>query len=283
MPTLERTLSSGSLPLISVVMATLNAEVHLPLSLGSLARQHSRDFEVVLVDGGSTDLTCGTALRLLEVANIRHRLIRLPGSGIYAALNHGVQAAEGDWIYVMGADDQLMSADVFVELAPSLQSAPPRILVVHGDVWIEDPGYRYGQSWDLPRFLDRNISHQSAFYRRRAIESLGIRYNEKYALYADWDYNINLFSRGDFFYLPLLIASYACSGASSQRVDQLFLAEKEWNARRYFGWRSLLLMPPHRFSMAAGPVPGLLFRGQLLMNRGYWALKRLGSRAQGSS
>lgn len=276
-------MSSDSLPLISVVMATLNAEVHLPLSLGSLARQQSRDFEVVLVDGGSTDETCGTALALLETANIRHRLIHLPGSGIYAALNHGVQAAEGDWIYVMGADDQLMSAEVFVDLAPSLQSAPPRTLVVHGDVWIEDPGYRYGQPWDLPRFLDRNISHQSAFYRRSKIESLGITYDEKYALYADWDYNINLFSRGGFTYLPLLIASYACSGASSQRVDRLFLADKERNALRYFGWRSLFLMPPHRFAMAAGPAPGLLFRALLGMNRGIWALKRLGSRPQGSS
>ncbi|MEB3333464.1 MAG: glycosyltransferase [Cyanobacteriota bacterium] len=280
---LEHTRSCNSFPLISVVMATLNAEVDLPISLGSLACQRSRDFEVVLVDGGSTDETCGAAQKLLEMANIRHRLIVLPGSGIYGALNHGVKAARGDWIYVMGADDQIISGDVFAHLVPSLLSATPHTLVVHGDVWIEDPGYRYGQPWDLPRFLDRNISHQSAFYRRRKIESLGIRYNEKYTLYADWDYNINLFSRGKFYYLPLLIASYACSGASSQRVDALFLAEKEWNARQYFGWRSLVLMPPHRFSMAAGPAPGLLFRVQLLLNRCIWSLKRLISHPQGSS
>lgn len=262
-------------PLLTVVMATLNAALDLPRSLGSLAAQDSRDFEVVVVDGGSSDHTCDQAASLLAAAGIRHRLVIVPGSGIYAALNRGVLEAEGEWIYVMGADDQLVTEGVLTALAPVLRSARPQTLVVHGDVWIEDPGYRYGQPWNWPRFLERNISHQSAFYRRRPIAAMGISYDEKYTLYADWDYNLKLFARGSFHYLPFLIASYACTGASSRRQDKLFLAQKEKNARRYLGWRSPFLLPPHRFSLAAEPDSGLLFRVQFLLNRFFWALKRL--------
>jgi len=261
-------------PLITVVMPVLNAARFLPRSLGSLAEQQWRRFEVVLVDGGSEDGTAQLAAKILTAASIVHRIDVVLRSGIYEAMNHGVDVAQGDWIYVMGSDDKLLASDVFKAIAPSLQQARPDALVLHGDVWIEDPGYRYGQSWDLSRLLDRNISHQSAFYRRKAIESLQIKYNTRYTLYADWDYNLKLLSKGRFQYVPLPVASYACTGASSQRVDECFLAEKEMNALQYFGWRACFLIPPYRFALGCGKRPSLWRAMQLQANRLIWILKR---------
>jgi len=261
-------------PLITVVMPVLNAARFLPRSLGSLAEQQWRQFEVVLVDGGSEDGTVQLAAKILTAASIVHRIDVVLHSGIYDAMNHGVDVAKGDWIYVMGSDDKLLASDVFEAMAPILHQARPDVLVLHGDVWIEDPGYRYGQAWDLARFLDRNISHQSAFYRRKVIDSLQIKYNTRYTLYADWDYNLKLLSKGRFQYVPLPVASYACTGASSQRVDECFLAEKEMNALQYFGWRACFLIPPYRFALGCGKRPGLWRAMQLQANRLIWILKR---------
>ena len=260
-------------PLISVVMPLLNAARHLQRSLGSLAEQRYKNFEVILVDGGSVDGTVALAAELLEGFSIAHRIKLLAGSSIYEAMNCGVDLAEGDWTYFMGSDDRLLTADVFEGIGPYLRTARPAVLVLHGDVWIEEPGYRYGQSWDLPRLLDRNISHQSAFYRRNTIQSLQISYNTRYTLYADWDYNLKLFSKGRFQYVPLPVASYACTGASSQRVDECFMAEKEMNALQYFGWRACVLIPPYRFALGCGERPGRRRHVQLQVNRLIWILK----------
>jgi glycosyltransferase involved in cell wall biosynthesis len=260
-------------PLISVVMPLLNAARYLERSLGSLAEQTCNDFEIILVDGGSNDGTVALAAELLQAYSISHRIKLLPGSSIYEAMNCGVDLAEGDWTYFMGSDDRLLAADVFAGFGPILRAAQPDVLVLHGDVWIEEPGYRYGQCWDLPRLLDRNISHQSAFYRRNAINSLRISYNTRYTLYADWDYNLKLFSKGRFQYVPLPVASYACTGASSQRVDECFLAEKEMNALQYFGWRACILIPPYRFALGCGERPGRRRTVQLQVNRLIWILK----------
>jgi glycosyltransferase involved in cell wall biosynthesis len=260
-------------PLISVVMPLLNAAKHLKRSLISLAEQRGNHFEIILVDGGSNDGTVAIATELLQEFYIAHRIKLLPGSSIYEAMNCGVNLAEGDWTYFMGSDDRLLAADVFEGIGPYLRAAGPDVLVLHGDVWIEEPGYRYGQIWDLPRLLDRNISHQSAFYRRNAIQSLQIIYNTRYTLYADWDYNLKLFSKGRFQYVPLPIASYACTGASSQRVDECFLAEKEKNALQYFGWRACFLIPPYRFALGCGERPGKRHTVQLQVNRLIWILK----------
>jgi len=260
-------------PLISVVMPLLNAARHLHHSLGSLAEQRYNNFEVILVDGGSDDGTVALAAELLKEFSIAHRIKVLPGSSIYEAMNCGCDMAQGDWAYFMGSDDRLLAADVFEGISPYLRAAGPDVLVLHGDVWIEDPGYRYGQNWDLPRLLDRNISHQSAFYRRASIQSLQIRYNTRYTLYADWDYNLKLFSKGRFQYVPLPVASYACTGASSKRVDECFMAEKEMNALQYFGWRACMLIPPYRFALGCGERPGRRRNVQLQLNRLIWILK----------
>jgi glycosyltransferase involved in cell wall biosynthesis len=261
-------------PFISIVMPVLNAVRHLSQSMESLAVQEWREFEVVIVDGGSQDGTVQMAHELLSSALLAYRVDVVPGSGIYQAMNYGIDVACGEWIYVMGSDDHLLTPTVLQAIAPCLAAAQPEVLVVHGDVWIEDPGYRYGQTWDLPRLLDRNISHQSAFYRRKAIDLLQIKYNTRYTLYADWDYNLQLFSKGRFQYVPLPVASYACTGTSSQRVDECFMAEKEMNALQYFGWRACFLIPPYRFALGCGERPSLLRATQLQLNRLIWILKR---------
>jgi glycosyltransferase involved in cell wall biosynthesis len=90
-------------PLVSLVMPTLNSAEHIGETLCSLADQTYSRFELIVVDGGSTDQTLSIARRFSGPA---FQIIELePGRGIAAALNTGMAAARGDFIGRMDADD----------------------------------------------------------------------------------------------------------------------------------------------------------------------------------
>jgi glycosyltransferase involved in cell wall biosynthesis len=246
-------LRSQSGILISVVMPTLNCAALLPQSLSSLVEQTFSGFEVIIVDGGSSDDTVNEARQQLETKRIRCRCIVAPGTGIYEAMNLGMMIARGDWLYFLGSDDRLYEPQVFERIAPSLLVS--RANLVHGEAWIEKPGYFYCGEFPLGRLLERNLSHQSVFYRRSTLEANCLTYNERYSLYADWDLNLKLLAHGPFESLEQPVAIYACEGFSSGKIDELFMHEKEANVIDYFGWRAFLLMPVYRLALGVRVRP----------------------------
>lgn len=93
-----------SAPLVSVIVPAFNAEAFVGRTLASLRAQTFRDFEVVVVDDGSTD---GTAAIVETVARAdpRFRLIRQPNAGVAAARNRALAEARGRYLANLDADD----------------------------------------------------------------------------------------------------------------------------------------------------------------------------------
>lgn len=89
------------LPLMTIVMATLDAAEHLPESLASIAAQTYDRHELVVVDGGSTDGTCE-----ILAGFPRARVIRQQSTGFANAWNEGIAAARGDCIAFLDSDDR---------------------------------------------------------------------------------------------------------------------------------------------------------------------------------
>ena len=88
-------------PKISVVIPAFNAAATLPRAVDSVLRQTCEDFEVVVVDDGSSEDT-GAAL---ATYGDRIRLIRQENQGAAAARNHGVRESRGELIAFLDADD----------------------------------------------------------------------------------------------------------------------------------------------------------------------------------
>ena len=98
--------SPVSHPLISVVIPVFNAEATIEKAVYSLGHIQEMNIEVVIVDDGSTDST-QTVLESLQssIDSSRLRILKRPNRGVAEAANFGVQAARGDWIARMDADD----------------------------------------------------------------------------------------------------------------------------------------------------------------------------------
>lgn len=94
---------------LSIVTATFNAAVQLPMLIESILQQTDQDFEWVVMDGGSTD---GTVELLRGLSGFPLVWRSEPDFGIYDALNKGVKLARGEYYLVVGADDVLDPAAV---------------------------------------------------------------------------------------------------------------------------------------------------------------------------
>lgn len=119
-----------STPLISVVVAVRNAEQTLRRTLQSLVAQTARDFEIVLIDGASTDGTLRVAKEFSK--DIAFQLSE-PDTGIADAWNKGVCHARGAWIIFLNAGD-LLHRDHFTRAMPALSGGTERPTVLYCDV-----------------------------------------------------------------------------------------------------------------------------------------------------
>lgn len=90
----------GQVPRVSVIVASYNGASTLPACLASLQRLNYPDYEVILVDDGSTDITPQIAARHPEIRYVRHAA----NQGLSAARNTGIEAATGELVAFTDAD-----------------------------------------------------------------------------------------------------------------------------------------------------------------------------------
>ena len=219
---------TGDSPYITIIIPTFRAAKTLRVTLDSVLYQDFRDFEVLVMDGGSDD---GTAAIVQQAADDRIRFISERDKGVYDAMNKGIAASRGIWLYFLGADDLLYGPGVLSSIFSAGARGHEDADFLYGDV--VSPSYkgRYDGQFDFAKLLSRNISHQAIFYRRSLFDRFG-GYNLGYPGYADWDLNIRLFAAAGLGprvavrvrYIDAIIARFGPDGISS-RHDSAFLRE----------------------------------------------------------
>ena len=100
-PPRGKPLTDLSQDLVSVVIPAYNAETYLRETLDSVLRQTYRPLEIIVVDDGSVDSTP----KILSGYQQLVKVIQQPNAGVAAACNTGVEAACGEWIALLDADD----------------------------------------------------------------------------------------------------------------------------------------------------------------------------------
>lgn len=215
--------------LISVIVPTYNSEAVVGEAIRSLAEQSFRDFEVILSDGASSDQT----VRMVEglAASLPHLVVdSRPDTGVYDAINRGVRLSRGTWLLVLGSDDRLHSTSTLHQIAAFLHDAGPAKLV-YGDVRMMGvnlcgvpPGGRYAGPLPITRMIETNICQQAIFYRRSLFDEMG-GFDERYKLYADWDFNLRATFAGVTKWVDVVVSDYAATGMSAGGVDTLFMAD----------------------------------------------------------
>jgi glycosyltransferase involved in cell wall biosynthesis len=173
---------------VSIITVTYNAADTLGATIQSVLDQTYTNIEFIIIDGNSSDGTVeiikGFNSRLAFWSSEKDR-------GIYDAMNKGIAAATGDWIYFLGADDVLINNTVLAEIQESLNSEEVDFL--YGNVKLKSNNVTMGGSRSYRELIGRNISHQAIFYKTDIIKQKGF-YNLKYKILADYDLNLRIFA-----------------------------------------------------------------------------------------
>lgn len=210
------------MPLISVVMPVWNGEKYLAESMESLFAQTFRDFELIVVDDGSTDAT-PEILRSYTDPRLRH--FRLDHAGIVTALNFGVEQARAEWIGRQDADDISLPARLGAQW-DALNRHPGAVLShteveVFGEksAAVGHPRFPRSRGFTaLKLCFQCPIVHSSVIFNKQAFtEAGGYRPEERHAEdYALWG---RLIERGPFVGLPQALVRFRVHSASVSKQN----------------------------------------------------------------
>ena len=92
--------------LVSIIIPVYNTEEYLPACIASILSQSFSDFELLLVDDGSTDGS-GAVCDIYAKLDDRIRVFHQENGGVSSARNLGLENARGEWVYLVDSDDEL--------------------------------------------------------------------------------------------------------------------------------------------------------------------------------
>jgi glycosyltransferase involved in cell wall biosynthesis len=204
--------------MISIIVPCFNSGKTVGACLRSLRDQSSTLFEVIIVDGRSTDDT-SLVVKQEVGEDKRFSFHSENDSGVYDAINKGIQRSSGDWIYILGSDDRLESQETLELVENHLTS---EVDFVYFDVFRPDRSDSQPMVSSALDLAGRNICQQAILYRRSLFELVG-PFELKYRICADWKFNIECLAYGARMKrVDFVIARYSGSGLSSQSTDEPF-------------------------------------------------------------
>ena len=220
------------MPKISVIMPAYNAERYIREAIDSILRQTWSDFELIIIDDGSTDSTAAI------IAGYTDNRIRFcpnaQNMGVAATLNRGLELACGAYIARMDADD-ISLPERFAKQAAYLDA--------HPDVTV------CGTAIEL--FFPCGIAHPSVMMRRAAILELG-GYDPAFNGMEDYELWCRVAEKGKIAVLPEILLRYRIhSGQVTQNPSPKFKEQMQNLKRRQLAQLGVTAEPEEFSAYAA--------------------------------
>jgi glycosyltransferase involved in cell wall biosynthesis len=235
-------------PAISIVLPTYNRREHLPRAISSVLRQTFADFELIVVDDGSTD---GTSGFVKEFGDARIVCISLPQNrGQAAARNAGIRAARATLIAFQDSDDEWLGEKLAWQM--EILRREPGVAMTYGDLLrfplsgapftIQAPELARGRLFDNrpTRYASFGIGIQTCVIRAEVLRRVG-GFDERLRCFEDLELFLRITRRHKSIRLPKVLVHYF----ENEGVSHM---QREERAARYFllrhYWLDILLHEP---------------------------------------
>lgn len=231
----------------SIITINYNNRDGLRKTIESVINQSYRDYEYIIIDGGSDD---GSREVIEEYADRISYWVSEPDKGIYNAMNKGILKATGDYLNFMNSGDRFYDHCVLENVLPYLTAD-----IVHGRLFYNSGRERsvyLHEAPDMQHFLDNTLNHQSSFIARRLfVDTL---YDEHYKIVSDWKFFIEklILQSCSFVSIPVKVGFFEEGGVSESNstldakerqevLEQMFPPRMVMTFKRFKGKESPML------------------------------------------
>lgn len=220
--------------MISIITATYNSAETINDTIKSVLCQTNKDFEYIIVDGGSTDETIDIVKSYESEFSGRLKWVSEKDKGIYDAMNKGIKMASGDIIGILNSDDCYTSDDILQTIADAFKCQ--NVDAIYGDIHfikdgVPDKCVRYYSSRLFSPFWLRfgfMPAHPSFYCKRDVFDKSGL-YRLDYKIGSDYEMMVRLFRKHKISsrYVPKDFVTMRTGGASNSNLNSRLTLIKE--------------------------------------------------------
>ena len=234
---------------LSVITINYNNRDGLRKTIESVVNQTYKDFEYIVIDGGSND---GSVDVIKEYADRIDYWVSEPDKGIYNAMNKGIDVANGEYCIFMNSGDGFYNQDVVAEIF--------KIELVE-DVLCGDMYLSIGCIKEAPKvltfkyFYEEGLGHQACLIKTVLLKQY--LYNENLKIVSDWEFflKVLILKNATYRRIDIIIADFDFNGISQtnfelhkqerwsvlksmfpQRVLDDYMMNSTYDFRRLFYW-----------------------------------------------
>ncbi|MGI6073677.1 MAG: glycosyltransferase family 2 protein [Fermentimonas sp.] len=225
---------------LSVITVTYNAENTLPRTMKSVSEQTYDGIEHIIVDGRSKD---GTVELIEQYDREGLTWISEPDSGLYDAMNKGIDMAKGDYLCFLNAGDAFYSKDTVANFMKQIDSEGITPDIIYGETAIIDNNGKFLRMRRLkaPKRLSwksfKNgmvVCHQAFIVNRRMVN----HYDLKYRFSSDVDWCIRMMKQAEVIYnTNMILINYLSEGITTDN-HKASLKERYSIMVEHYGWAS---------------------------------------------
>jgi glycosyltransferase involved in cell wall biosynthesis len=170
---------------LSIISVNLNNANGLVRTIQSVAKQTFRDYEHIIIDGGSTD---GSKEIIEQNTSLFSYSTSEKDKGIYNGMNKGIAKAKGDYCLFLNSGDWFVNEQALENFESYLDNETD---IIYGNVIKINPVTKAETECKYPRHLTFNyfysatLPHQACFVKTSLFAEIGL-YDERYPIAADW-------------------------------------------------------------------------------------------------
>jgi len=220
-------------PFFSIIVATFNSEKTVETCLDSICDQTFKNWEIVLIDGDSSDNT------LKKIKKYQNKIAFISSEkdrGIYDAMNKGVKNSNGKFIFFLNSDDQFFDNKVLEDVFNFISSKKKEVSILTANVMKIYPRFSILKNNKLSlKNLKKSIMppHQSMFVNTKLFHEIG-GFNSSLKSSGDFDFCCKLlFNGANTLYFDRITAKFHSGGMSSNKNIAYF--ETFRIIKKYFG------------------------------------------------